>query len=163
MSTISKLKPFDKIEIIRKCSGLSSTQKLILLVIATHLGKNEFCFLSFNTLQKECSLKNRTALSDNLTSLINVDILWKINPGPKFKSNRYGINFNLLVRDAYQCGTPRLPDQCGTRTKVVRDTYPKRNINKVKENKEELSMNKSEKALKAIDEIRKKCNIKKRD
>lgn len=127
------IKPFDKIEIIRKCTGLSSTQKLILLIIASHLGKQDLCYISFNTLQEECCLKKRNAVSDNLKSLIDVNILWKIPPSDGFKSNRYGINFNLLVTNGYQCGNPRLPDRYPTVTRVVTNGYPKRKINKSKE------------------------------
>ncbi len=130
MPRVAKLQPFDKIENVRKCTGLSSTQKLILLIIASHLGKNDFCFLSFTTLQKECCIAKRTAISDNLTALIDAEIIWKIPPSKGYKSNRYGINFEKLVTDGYHCSNLRLPDRSPTVTSLVTDGYPKRNINK---------------------------------
>lgn len=106
---MSALKPFDKINIIRKCIGFTATQKLLLLLIASHLGKNEFCFLGLRTLQKESGL-SRSTISDNIRLLIEVDVIWKLLPGDGFKSNRYGINFNKMVVLHYQCGRLRLPE-----------------------------------------------------
>ena len=143
MANISKLRPFDKIEIIRKTSGLSSTQKLILLTIATHLGVAEFAYLSLSTLQKECCIKKRTALSHNLQSLIMVDIIWFLPPSDGFVCNRYGINFKKLVTNGHYAGDPRLPDRSPTVTKVVTNGHPKRKLNKIKKIKEELSLDKS--------------------
>jgi hypothetical protein len=100
MNNISKLKPFDKISLVRKCIGLSPIQKLILLVVASHLGKNDFCFLSIPTLLKECGLKHRSSLISNIDVLIKLNILWKLPPDKGFKSNRYGIRFEELVRVA---------------------------------------------------------------
>lgn len=161
MSSLANLTPFDKIEIVRKCEGLSSTQKLILLVIATHLGKNDFAFLSLTTLQKECCLKKRTALSHNLHALIEADIVWRLPPSDGFKSNRYGINLQKLVTNGHQCSDLRLPDRSPTVTRLVTNGHPKRNINKTKEiKKEPLSFfEQKAKGQKAIKEIRKKCGF----
>lgn len=159
-----KLKPFDKIEIARKCTGLSSTQKLILLIIATHLGKNDFVYLSYDTLQLECSIAKRTAIADNLTALFNAGVIWILPPSDGYKSNRYGIHFDYLLKNNNHCNHPklpprkslkktknkntpvtngyqtsnqRLPEQEPTVTGVVTNGYPKRNIKKSKRNKRE--------------------------
>lgn len=162
---ISKLKPFDKIEIVRKVQRLSITQKLILIIIATHVGKNEWCFVSLSTLQEECCITKRTALISNIKSLINANILWKIPPSKGFKSNRYAINFNLLVTDGHQSSDLQLLDQSPTVTRLVTVGHPKRNINKVKEIKETLVTPKAkeqkskETGKKAVKDIIKKLNV----
>jgi hypothetical protein len=156
-----KLKPFDKIEIVRQCGQLSSTQKLILLIIASHLGKNEFCYLSYNTLQAECCLAKRNAISENLTALAKAGIISILPPSEGFKSNRYSIYFDRLVTNGYQCGNPRLPVRVPTVTSAVTDGYPNRKINKVKRNKRE-NLNNSESKTKAEEaraSIRKACRL----
>jgi hypothetical protein len=136
--SISKLKPFDKIEIIRKCIGMTSTQKLLLLVLSSHLGKQNFCYLSLTTLQKETCL-SRTSISDNLRLLVLSKILWQLPPSNGYKSNRYGINFELIVVQDYQCSSLGLLDQSPRTTRLVVQGYPKRKLNKIeKKKKEEL-------------------------
>src|SRR5579862_8295725 len=102
MTNVTNLRPFDKIEIIRKCTGLTATQKLILIVIASHIGKNTFCYIGYSKLQQECCLSSRTSLSQNLSILESNKIIWILPPNEEHKSNRYGIDFDLLVRNAYQ-------------------------------------------------------------
>lgn len=154
---ISKLKPYDKIVIIRKCQGFTPTQRLILYTIATHLGNNYFCFLSLTTLQNETGL-SRSAISDNLKILIEVDVVRKMAPGEGYKSNRYAINFQLLVVLDYQCSSLGLLDYTARTTRLVVQDYPKRNINKVKESERDDPFNffdKKSAKEKAIEDIRK--------
>lgn len=157
MANISKLKPFDKIEIVRRITGISSTQKLILLNISTHLGKNDFCFLSLRTFQKECCIINRTNFTKNLKFLIDRKIIWKLPPGNGFKSNRYGINFNLVVSSGYHLGTLGIPVWYPQDTSVVSSQHPKRNINKIeKKIKEESFIKNNENTKKEFDDLLKK-------
>lgn len=129
---------FDKIEIVRKLEGITSTQKLILLVIATHLGDNEFSFPSISTLQKECCIKKRTAIIKNINELVELEFVIKLPPSNGFKSNRYSINFlqvtsnprlpvsrKSLVTDGYQLSDPRSLDQSPTVTRLVTHGHPK--------------------------------------
>jgi hypothetical protein len=161
MTSISKLKPFHKIDIIRKCTGFTATQKLLLFIIASHLGNNEFSFLSLTTLQKETGL-SRTAITDNLRLLLLVDVIWKIDSGKKYRSNRYGINFSKLVVLDYQCSSLGLLGWSPRTTRVVVSDYPKGNIKGSKEIKEDPSSknNSKIKSQKAIKEIRIKLNLK---
>ena len=160
MPNLTKLTPLDKVVIIRNCIGLSVTQKSILYSIASRLGKQNFCFPSLTTLMKDSGLSKRTALVDNITALVKANIIHRISPGNGFKSNRYGINFELLVTNGYQCGNPRLLVQSPTVTSLVTDGYPKRNINKkLNEIKKEPFINEAEKAR---EEIRKKCGLKRK-
>ena len=96
MNTIANLKPFDKIHLVRKFTGITHTQKIILLVIATHLGSNNSCYVSISTLLSECCLSKRDAITINIKKLIDLGVLFKISPSLGFKSNQYGINFHLL-------------------------------------------------------------------
>lgn len=157
MPILSKLTPLDKIIIIRKCKNLSPTQKAILYSIVSRLGKKEFCYPGLSTLMEDSGLKSRTSLIENLTVLEQAKILWIIPPGDGFKSNRYGIDFNLLVRDAYQTSTLNVPVQYARRTRLVRDTYSKGNI---KQNLNEIKKETSEIAENARAEIRRVCKIK---
>jgi hypothetical protein len=153
------MKPFDKIEIIRKCTGFTATQKLILLIIASHLGKNDFCFLSLSTLQKETGL-SRSTLSDNLKLLMLVEVIWKLNPREKIKSNQYGINFNLLVVSHYQCSSLGLLGWSPHIIRLVVPHYPKRNLKEktLDFENEETKQN----AEKARENIRKACGLKRK-
>lgn len=147
------MKPFDKICLVREVSGLSATQKLLLLTIATHLGENDFCFLSITTLQKECCVAKRHTITDNLKVLIDLGYIIRLHPRPGFKSNQYQINFEkiqeklstdqsfkgtskkgelVLLRDQ---GSPSKGlDQSFTGTRVVLLKDPKIYINKYKNN-----------------------------
>lgn len=141
MDNITKRSPLDKIVIIRNCKNLNSTQKSLLFSIASRLGKNNFCYPSFTTLMIDSGIKNRTSLVENLTILENLKIIWIISPKDGYKSNRYGIDFDLLVRVAYQCSTLGALGQCATRTRLVRKAYPKGNTNKkLNKNKKDLSV-----------------------
>lgn len=166
MANISKRSPLDKIVIIRKCNNLNPTLKSILYSIASRMGNNNFCYPSFSTLMIDTGIKNRTTLVENLTILENLKIIWIISPRDGYKSNRYGIDFDLLVRVAYQCSTLGALDQSATRTRLVRKAYSKGNTNKkLKENKEEPSLNKSIKEQKTKEQFKDllkivKCRIK---
>jgi hypothetical protein len=161
---ISKLKPFDKIDIIRRCNGFTSTQKLLLFTLASHLGLNHWCWLSLTTLENETGL-SRTSINDNLTALVIAEVIHKRAPQKGKKSNQYAINFGLLVALDYQTSSLGLLDQCARATRLVAQGYPKRNINKIKENEKEpfaFDEQKNE-AEKAKAEIRKMCGIKARN
>jgi len=143
------MKPFEKINAVRKISGITSTQKLILLVIATHLGENDLAFLSLTTLQAECCLA-RSNISKNLNRLIELGLVLRRPPSDGFKSNRYGIAFEnldssgtLLVVEQYQSSSVPVLDQYRSATKVVAEQHPKRNINnnekKIKESTSKAS------------------------
>jgi hypothetical protein len=162
---MAKLKPFDKIHHARITKGLSITQKCILMVIASHLGKQEFANLSLNTLQIECSINKRSCLVDNLDYLIQLDIVWKILPGSGFKSCRYGINFDLLVTVGHQTSDLRSLDQSPTVTSAVTVGHPKRKLNSFKRNLKEPLVDKINGKAKSNAEsewekIRKTCGLK---
>lgn len=96
METIASLKPFDKIVLVRDINFISHTQKIILFIIATHLGNNDFCWLSISTLLKECCLTRRDAVTINISVLVSAGILLKSPPRKGYKSNQYSINFNQI-------------------------------------------------------------------
>lgn len=161
MANITKRSPLDKIVIIRNCKNLNATQKALLYAIASRIGKNNFCYPSFTTLMIDSGIKNRTSLVENLTILENLKIIWIISPKDGYKSNRYGIDFDLLVRVAYQCSTLGALEQSATRTRLVRNAYSKGNINKkLKENKEEPFLDKNKSIEEQRKELIKKIKIK---
>ena len=165
MRNIAKLKPFDKVEIVRKSTRFSIIQKLILLTICTHLGEQDFCYLSLSTLQEECCISKRSALVENLKCLIKSRVLWKISPTGKYKSNRYGIDLNLLVTNGHHTSDLRLPVRSPSVTSAVTNGHPKEPLNKIKKQERGALLQKSEnkkakeRALKAIKEIKKSCRL----
>ncbi len=143
---------WDKINLVRGFDDgrITSTEKFVLLIIATHLGGNDFAWLSLTTLMRECS-QSRGVLNNNIKKLVEKGYLTKISPGDGYKSCRFIIEFeNLsstetvlepvdnsgsLVRKPYQTGTETVLDWYGNRTRLVRKPYPNRNI-KEKEKKD---------------------------
>jgi len=164
MPNVAKLKPFDKIEIIRKITGFTPAQKHLLLLLATHLGTHNFCHPSLSTLMIESGM-SRTAVADNLKKLIAVNVLIKLPPSHGYKSNRYLINFELLVAQDYQCSSLGLLDWYTRTTRLVAQDYPKEQLNKIKRKEKKPFTQKSqekrkEKASQAVAEIRKLCKLK---
>lgn len=163
MDNITKLTPLDKIMVVRNAIGLNTTQKSILYSIASRLGKQNFCYPSLSTLMIDCGLSKRSALTKNLDILVNLRILLRINPSNGFKSNRYGIDFKVLVTYGHQASDFRSLVQSPTVTTLVTVGHPKRNRKeKLKEIKEEPSAITS-KAEEAKAEIRRICRIKKKE
>ena len=163
---MATLKPFDKINIVRQCTGLTVTQKCLLLIIATHLGKNDFAFISISTLQLESCLAKRNTIIQNLKVLIALNIVFKLSPSDGYLSNRYAINFDLLVSVGYQCSNLQGLPQSLQVTRVVPVGYPKRNIKSFKRNQRANPVDKSNgeatsKADKARAEIRETCGLRK--
>lgn len=134
-----QLSAFDKINLVRAfddnliCIG----EKLILLVIATHLGDNDFAWLSLSTLMIECC-QGRTTLSNNINKLIKKGYLIKIKPSEGYRSNRLQINFqrlastvSVLVSKQYPTSTETVLDQYQNSTPLVSNQYPNRKINTI--------------------------------
>ncbi len=90
------MKPFDKIIKVRSLTGLSSSEKVILLILATHVGKNENCFLSLDTLAEETGIQRRHTVIKYIDRLVERRIIDRIPPSNGFKSNRYAINFRIV-------------------------------------------------------------------
>jgi len=139
------MNPFDKISLVREFSGIPSSQKSILLNIATHLGKNDFAFLSLSTLQKECCL-TRGNVSKNLKKLIDKELIIKMPPSQKYRSNQYSINFDaltgtetLLAPKDYQNSNKTLLNQSCNITTSVAKQYPKENKEKEKNTKKSIN------------------------
>lgn len=175
MPILSKLKPFDKVSIARKCPGLSIPQKLTLLVIASRLGKNEFCYLSLDTLQIECSIGGRRHLVKYLKQLSDIGLLLIIPPGDGFSCNRYGINFELIINKtdemiinkAVPTGELRQFPLSKKQFPFGGRQFPRGNSNRthkdLKEIKRESLVDNFEKAKQARSEYRQKLGLKKRD
>lgn len=139
--------PWDKVIAIRNLRNMPHVQKIILFVIATHLGNNNFAYPSLTTLQEECGLA-RDNLSSNLNKLINSGYIQKLPPLlPKIKSNRYIVNFSvfcqeqsttssgkLLVVKNYQSSSAPLLDQEWSTTSLVVEHYPKEQLKEIKRN-----------------------------
>lgn len=136
--------PWDKIIAVRDIEKLPHVQKIILFVLSTHIGNNEFAFPSLTTLEKECGI-TRTSLSENISKLILSGLLTKLPPSAEFKSNRYKVNFEsfyqyrratsspeLLVVENYQPSSLELPDQYGRTTSLVVEDYPKEQLKEIK-------------------------------
>jgi len=141
------MKPFEKIVAVRSVGDISPVQKLILIIIATHLGESDFAFLSLSTLQRECCIATRHNITDNIKVLIDKNYLIKKTPSDGYKSNRYGINFEKikasaakeLVPQRNQTSAVKELDQCRKGTRLVPQRNPKRNINKIKRNIKSVS------------------------
>lgn len=127
---------FDKINFVRSFDdgNITPSQKLILLVIATHLGDNDFVFLSLTTFMQECCL-TRTNASSNLKKLINCGYLIKLPPSDGFRSCRFLIDFKklastktVLVPEQYLTSTGTVLDQYRNSTTLVPEQYPNRKI-----------------------------------
>lgn len=138
--------PFEKIIAIRDIENLPHAQKIILLIIATHLGENDFSFLSLETLQKKCGLA-KPNLTSNINKLISHGYLDRLHPSDGYKSNRYFINFStvcqlrsiasngaLPVTERNPSSNGALPHQSRSVTPPVTERYPKRNIKEIKRN-----------------------------
>lgn len=167
MPILSKLKPFDKVSIARKCPGLSIPQKLTLLVIASRLGKNEFCYLSLDTLQIEYSIGGRRHLVKYLKQLSDIGLLLIISPGDGFNCNRYGINFEMIINNAVPTGELRQFPLSTKQFPFGGRQFPRGNSNRthkdLKEIKRESLVDNFEKAKQARSEYRQKLGLKKRD
>lgn len=98
MSNISSIKPIRKISLARIHLDIPKTAKLVLLVIATHLGKNQFAFVSTRTLLKECEMRSKNQLDKIINLLVAYGLLVKLPPIKGYKSNRYSINFDLIEK-----------------------------------------------------------------
>ncbi len=163
---------FDKINLVRAFNDgeMSGVEKSILAVISTHLGDNNFVFLSISTLIHETCYTRQTIIQ-NINKLIKRGYITKISPSEGYKSNRYSINLELIAslggRPVYQLDHPslaaRLP-QSSSHTGAVYLLDPNRKINaslKEKENaraknerqKPSFSSFKSEKQSKSQREI----------
>lgn len=164
MQNISKLKPFDKINIVRKCTGFTPAQKLLLLIFSTHLGEHDLCNPSLSTLMIESGMA-RTAVTSNIAKLQAVDVLIKKSPSRNSRSNQYAINFKLLVAQDYQCSSLGLLEWYSRTTRLVAQDYPKEQLKQIKTKEREPFAIKSQKkksketALKAIKEIKKSFRL----
>jgi len=155
--TDKKMSAWDKVNLVRAFNiKINYTQKFLLLIIATHLGNNDFCFLSLDTFMDETCIKKRTTISDHLKILEKIGLITIYPPSEGYKSNRYSINFDLLiaassnpqllvdsrlpVTHGYRHSNPQLLDQSPTVTGAVTHGYPNRNI-KEKEKKDKNSKN----------------------
>ena len=160
MNTIANLKPFDKIHLVRKFTGITHTQKIILLVIATHLGSNNSCYVSISTLLSECCLSKRDAITINIKKLIDLGVLFKISPCLGFKSNQYGINFDLLVTLGDQTSHPRLLVQSPRVTSLVTVGDPKRNLNnKLNKTKDKIVFHDPKKTKQKTPELQQEIDL----
>ena len=142
---------FEKINFVRGFDdgSITTSEKFVLFIITTHLGDNDFAFLSLTTLMRECC-QSRGVISKNIQKLVNKGYLIKINPSDGYKSCRFAVDFDVLdncerllvperyqetstesvlVRKAYHTSTESVPDQYGKRTSLVRKAYPNRKIN----------------------------------
>lgn len=139
--------PFEKIIAIRDLQGINSIQKIILLIIATHLGNNDFAFLSLTTLQEECCIKKRDSITNAITSLINLGYLSKKSPSDGYISNRYWIHYEAINQSptvtSHRQSLVTVGDGGSHRgrlrespwvTGVVTHGDPKRNIKEIKRN-----------------------------
>jgi hypothetical protein len=137
------LTAWEKINLVRSFDdgSINCLQKFLLLTIATHLGDNDFCFLSITTLMRECAIKKRHTVIDNLKILAELNLIQKINPSQGYRSNRYLINFSegsplkglltQVVPHKDQGSPSQGLDQSLTGTSVVPHRDPNRNINNI--------------------------------
>jgi hypothetical protein len=84
--------PWEKIIFIRDKINLTHIQKLILLIIASHIGNNDFAYLSITTIQNECGIKKRTSVTDHLQALQEIGLITILPPSDGYSTNRYLIN-----------------------------------------------------------------------
>lgn len=159
--------PFEKIIWVRTVENITVAQKMILTTIASHLGNNDYCFVSMTTLQKECCIKGRTNISNNLNFLIENNFIIKKPPSEEFNSNQYQINFEKIIADykknegsneallvvqhyqqeseaqlvtlRYYPSNEALLPRSRSVTRVVTERYPKRNIKENKRNIKETN------------------------
>jgi len=138
---------FEKIIAVRKLENINSTHKLILLVIATHIGQNEYAFPSIPTLAKECCLSERRIYS-NIKELSELGLLVKLKSDGKFKSNRYALNLSTPLTERHPDGKSPLTEShytpdvssgypCRSVTPPLTERHPKENINNNEKKKKE--------------------------
>lgn len=159
--------PFEKICAVRSLRGITSTQKLILLTIATHLGEKDFCYMGYTRLQQECCIAKRNAISDNLSILENKKYVEITPPSEGYKTNRYKINFDtinrsprvtsnsrLLVTEGYQTSNRRLP-------RLVTDGYSIEQLNNKEITNTRTHARSDDVAKQTLREINRKVRFKK--
>lgn len=143
---------FDRLAIVRSFNDgiITTSQKSLLFIIASHLGENNFAFVSLETLSHEAALvKDKVVL--NLKKMLNLGYINKLPPSDGYKSNRYSINMELIatssqkqpVAKSNRSSSQKQLDQELKATSEVANSYPKeieRNIKKYKEREEPLSL-----------------------
>jgi hypothetical protein len=99
MSKDSGYTALDKMIIVRsyRHSSLATLDKFLLFIIATHLGDNDFSFISIDTFQKETGICRRHTVTKHLDYLVYLGYIIKYAPSHGYKSNRYSINFDLII------------------------------------------------------------------
>jgi Helix-turn-helix domain len=134
---MAEMTAWEKIKLVRSFDdgSISTGEKFVLFIIATHLGDNDFAWLSLSTLMTECC-QARNNLSKNIKKLIQKGYLIRISPSDGYKSNRFKINFDklpssetLLVAKRYQTSSETLPPQVRNATSLGTKRYPNRKIN----------------------------------
>lgn len=84
--------------------NLSSTAKLVLLVLAHHADKHSrSCYLLVETLQKECSLSDR-CVQNTLSELVRQGLITR-----EFRKNKSSV-FTLQVEQVPEAGSPPTPE-----------------------------------------------------
>ena len=129
------MKPFQKIVLTRQVSGISSTQKLILLLIATHIGNNEFAFISLDTLMEESCIKKRTSIVEGLNILSELELIIKLEPSNGYKSSRYGLNFKTITNNV-RSSQEKIKQEKKIKNQIRNEKLKQMRINKAKNKKD---------------------------
>lgn len=153
---MDKMSAWDKVNLIRSFNDgiMKAGEKSILLIIASHLGENDFAWLSLTTIANE-SCMHRTNVNINIKKLISRRYIQKLSPSHGYKSCRFVVNFDviksascktLLVAKHYLTSSETLPPQQRNTTSVVAKRYPNRKIKeKEKKDKRKGGVNTTEK------------------
>lgn len=150
---MAELNAFEKIVLVRELHGITHTQKLILLILATHIGGHDSYCISLTTFQKECCISSRHNVTDNLQILKDMKIIKVVTPYKHDKSFRYAIDFAYLARyrkgtstakelvpERNQTGTAEEPDWCRKGTSASTGKELISNINNInKKNNSDLA------------------------
>lgn len=93
------LNGMDKIALIRGTKlKIKPVFKLILIIIASHMGKKHRAMISTRRLMNECDISSSRAIDKYINKLCETGLLYKIPPSDGFKTNRYEIDFNLIQK-----------------------------------------------------------------
>ena len=115
-----KLTAFDKINLVRGFNDgkMKGSEKSLLFIIATHLGDNDFAWISLTTLCNESCI-TRSNVNINIKKLISRGYIQKILPSEGYKSCRFVINFEVIHRTSIETTLVLKQYQRGIKTILV--------------------------------------------
>jgi DNA-binding MarR family transcriptional regulator len=99
MSKDSGYTALDKFLLVRAFNDgkMTGGEKSLLTILTSHLGDNDFCWVSLKTLCREACLTRMSVIA-NLNALELRGYVKKLPPGDGYNSNRYIVNLEVIHR-----------------------------------------------------------------